>query len=346
MKPLLRLALALLSALSPVAVRATDGVFFIPVRWSAAEPALDPVSLAWLKQAPVAVAIYPQVSVPPAAEPLGASTVNVRAQYSGKIIALHLEWPDAKPARDRTVGKFSDGAAVQWPVRYGPGVALPYIGMGHSGAPVALWFWRADGAVETLAAQGFGTLTTQAADGIKAKGIWKDGKWYVVFTRSLAASGEHHGSLAPTKLGLAPVAFAIWNGDSAERNGLKRLSAWQTLRFERGAASAAYAKQLAAPAPAGSVENGKRLMAEKGCAGCHAYPGNPVRPSIGPDLTYAGGIHATDYLLESLSDPSRVVVPGKTFSLVQDGKRLSLMPPFAGTDTERRDIVMFLKTLR
>ena len=88
-------------------------------------------------------------------------------------------------------------------------------------------------------------------------------------------------------------------------------------------------------------------MAEKGCAGCHAYPGNPARPSVGPDLSYAGGIHSAQYLRESLSEPSQVLVPGKRYASVQDGKRpTSLMPPFIGTEQELRDIVTFLKTLR
>jgi complex iron-sulfur molybdoenzyme family reductase subunit gamma len=323
-----------------------DGAVFIPVRWSTAEPALDPLNPAWLKQAPATVATYPQVSVPPAAVATGASTIKVRAQYSAKAIALHLEWTDGKPAKERAVGEFADGAAVQWPLRYGPGMALPYIGMGHGGAPVALWFWRADGSVETLAAEGFGTLTTQATDGVKARGVWKDGKWYVVFTRTLAAAGEHRVSLVPAKLGLVPVAFATWNGEAAERNGLKRLSAWRVLRFEKGKADAVYAKQVGEVAVTGDAERGMRLMSEKGCSGCHSFPGNPAQPRIGPDLSYAGGIHSALYLRESLTEPSKVVVPGKGYFVEQEGKKVSLMPPLAASDEELRDVVAFLKTLR
>ena len=248
---------------------------YIPVKWSASEPALDPLHAAWLKQTPATIAVYPQVSVPPAAATVGAATIKVRAQYSARTVALHLEWTDDKPAKERGVGEFADSAAVQWPVRYGPGVALPYIGMGHDGAPVALWFWRGDGSVETLAAAGFGTLTAQVPDGVKARGIWKDGKWRVVFTRPLAAAGEQRVTLAPAKLGLVPVAFATWNGEAAERNGLKRLSAWQVLRFEKGKPDAAYAKQLGEVAVAGDAERGKRLMSEKGCAGLPQFSRQP-----------------------------------------------------------------------
>lgn len=341
-----RLGLLLLVTLCPAAVQAADAVSSIPVKWSASEPTLDPANPNWLKHPATTVSVYPQVGVPPVAAPTGAATVKVRAQYGARTVALHLEWSDEKPAKNRALGEFADGAAVQWPVRYGSGTALPYIGMGHGGTPVALWFWRGDGSVETLAAEGFGTLSAQPPDGVKAKGVWKDGMWRVVFVRALAAPGEHRFSAAPAQLGLVPVAFATWSGDAAERNGLKRLSSWQVLRFEKGKVDAAYEKQLGAVAVTGDAERGKRLMSEKGCAGCHSFPANAAKPRIGPDLTYAGGIHSASYLHESLLEPSRVVVPGKGYFMEQDGKRTSLMPPFTGTETERNDILAYLMSLR
>ena len=341
-----RFGLLLLVTFCPAAVQAADAVSSIPVKWSTAEPALDPASPNWLRHPATTVSVYPQVGVPPVATQAGAATVKVRAQYGARTVALHLEWTDDKPAQDRGVGRFADGAAVQWPMRYGSGTALPYIGMGHGGTPVALWFWRGDGSVETLAAEGFGTLSAQAPDGVKAKGVWKDGTWRVVFVRAHSVPGEHRASIAPAKLGLVPVAFAIWSGDAAERNGLKRLSAWQVLRFEKGKVDAAYEKQLGELAVSGDAGRGKRLMSEKGCAACHSFPANAAQPRIGPDLTYAGGIHSASYLHESLLEPSRVVVPGKGYFMEQDGKRTSLMPPFTGTETERNDILVYLMSLR
>jgi hypothetical protein len=40
------------------------------------------------------------------------------------------------------------------------------------------------------------------------------------------------------------------------------------------------------------------------------------------------------------------VVPGKGFFTVQDGQRVSLMPPWQGSEQERQDLVAYLKTLR
>lgn len=325
---------------------AGDGVSFISVKQSSAEPPLDPLDPAWEKLAPAPVTLYPQASITPGADGGGALNVSVRALYSGRTLALHVAWPDARPAATRAIGEFADGIALQWPLRYGPGVSLPYVGMGHGGAAAALWQWRADGSVETLAAEGFGTLTAQPPDGVKANGAWRDGKWQVVFTRSLVPpkSGQYV-RLDPAKQGVVPVALALWNGDAQERNGKKHLSAWQALRFEKAMANEAYVRQFSAAA-SGNAENGKRLMAEKGCAGCHSFPGNPAQPTVGPNLAYAGGIHHAGYLLESMAKPSRIIVPGKGYSMVQNGKRVSLMPAIQSTEQERRDIAAFLQTLR
>jgi complex iron-sulfur molybdoenzyme family reductase subunit gamma len=331
--------------LLPAALGAQESDRFISVKWAAGEPPLDPNSSAWLKLPAAAIVLYPQASVAPATseKPLAA---KLRALHTAKTLALHLEWPDAAAARELGIARFPDAVALQWPVAYGPGRELPYVGMGHAGAPVALWFWRAGESAETLAAEGFGTLTRQPADGVQARGAWKAGTWRVVFRRALAAGDEHHVRIDPPRQGLVPVALAVWNGEAAERNGLKRLSAWQWLRFEKGKVDAAAAKQASEAPVAGDPGRGKRLMSEKGCAGCHVFPGNPAQPQIGPDLTYAGGIHSVSYLADSLAEPSKIIVPGKGYFAVQDGKKLSLMPPFPGTEDERRDIVAFLRRLR
>ena len=121
----------------------------------------------------------------------------------------------------------------------------------------------------------------------------------------------------------------------------ERLSAW--LAMGPGRIDGADARPLGAGA---DPERGRRLMSEHGCAACHGFPANPARPRIGPDLTYAGGIHTLAYLRESLMEPSKVVVPGKGYDMVQEGGKHSRMPPFAGTEAEREDILAYLASLR
>lgn len=334
---------ALVSLCAPGLAIAADA--FIAVKQTTIEPSLDPGSPAWSQFPATEVILYPQLSTEPATGETPV-TAKLRALASGRTIAIHLEWPDGVASREHGIGKFADAVALQWPLHFGPGRALPYVGMGQAGAPVVLWWWRADGGSETLAAEGFGTLTAQPPDGVQARGEWNDGTWRVVFTRTHAAEGVERVRFDPAQQGLVPVAVAIWNGDATERNGLKRLSAWQLLRFEKGRVDAAYAKQLSGTAVAGDIARGKSLMSEKGCAGCHRFPGNPAQPLTGPDLSYAGGIHSAAYLLESLVEPSTTIVPGKGYFMRQGGKTVSLMPAFAGTETERNHLLAYLASLR
>lgn len=341
-------ALALLSACAPPDLTALDaGGGVIVAKQVSGELPLDPEDVRWQETASRTLDLYPQQSVSPASPEADVRRVEVRALHNGKALALRLEWRDESASETRDVGRFADAAALQWPLHYGPGQGLPYIGMGQDAQPAAVWFWRADGGTESLAAAGFGTLTAQTPDGMTAQGMWKDGVWRVVFTRAFAAGDEDSVAFAPDAQGLAPLALAVWNGEDGERNGLKRLSAWRVLYLEKGKVDPAYVQQLADAAVAsGNPDSGRRLMTEKGCIACHAFPDNPAQPTIGPGLRYAGGIHRADYLLESILEPSKVVVPGKGFFSLQDGQRVSLMPPFQGSEQERQDLVAYLKTLR
>jgi mono/diheme cytochrome c family protein len=83
--------------------------------------------------------------------------------------------------------------------------------------------------VEDLNAKGFGTLRSQgpAGQNVGGKGVWKDGKWVAVFTRSLAS--QELNDVPLTSRNTIPVAFAVWNGSLGDRNGQKMVTNWYTL---------------------------------------------------------------------------------------------------------------------
>jgi complex iron-sulfur molybdoenzyme family reductase subunit gamma len=270
----------------------------------------------------------------------------VRALYNGSELALHLQWADRGRDAIHDIGRFPDALAIQWPIRYGHGIKLPYVGMGHAGHPVAVWFWRADGRVETLAAEGFGSLTPQPSDGVLVNSVWKRGRWSVVLKRSLRTEPGASVQLDPAVAGLVPVAFAVWSGEAGQRDGDKLFSSWRLLHFERGAVDPRYVAGLAwAPRIKGDPKAGKMLMAAKGCAACHSYPGNPIPAEAGPDLTWAGGIHRPEYLLESMEEPSAIIVPDRRFYTVQHGETVSIMPKAALSSEELFHLVEHLRTL-
>ncbi|MEK7294382.1 MAG: ethylbenzene dehydrogenase-related protein [Nitrospirota bacterium] len=94
--------------------------------------------------------------------------------------------------------------------------------------------------VEDLSANGFSTLTTQAHQDVIGNGVWepygavKGGcctgpTWRIVVKRELTTSDQNDVQF---KAGASvPVAFAVWDGSNVERNGMKGISTWFTLKL-------------------------------------------------------------------------------------------------------------------
>ncbi len=192
--------------------------------------------------------------------------VSVRAVHDTQSISVLLEWDNPLPHRAPVrVQDFEDAAALQFALTNEVGS----IAMGDSRHPVNLWRWRASralqtsdaypqlftlgetgprlritaqeagnptgtvaaGAAEDLNASGFGTLSAQPAaqQDVRAEGQWRDGRWRVQLTRALAPASPLDVSLLPGHE--VPVALAIWDGRTGDRNGRKSFSTWLTLRL-------------------------------------------------------------------------------------------------------------------
>lgn len=97
-------------------------------------------------------------------------------------------------------------------------------------------------AVEELNSEGFGSITPQPAEyqNVEGSGVWKDGEWTVVFTRTFAVSGKWDAVLDKKEPLL--VAFAVWDGEKEDRNGRKVISVWQRLNIMRSPSTAANGK--------------------------------------------------------------------------------------------------------
>ncbi len=81
-------------------------------------------------------------------------------------------------------------------------------------------------AADNLLAGSFGTLTPAEDQIVQGKGEWQDGRWLVVFARDLTTDGEYAQF---AEGGSTNVAFAVWDGDSDERDGMKSVSQFLTL---------------------------------------------------------------------------------------------------------------------
>jgi len=93
------------------------------------------------------------------------------------------------------------------------------------------------------------------------------------------------------------------NGATQQGVGMTETEIWQVIAYIRSV-------QVKAPAqPIGDVAHGKGLFfGDASCYTCHMVEGKGGR--LGPDLTATGSARATDYLVDSVRNPSRRLAQG------------------------------------
>ncbi len=162
--------------------------------------------------------------------PIGSvRSLAVRSAHNGKEVFFLLEWDDSTQNTDYVGRDFPDGAGLLFPLK---GEA-PLTSMGSEGQPVNAWFWRADleDGAKNVIASGIGTVSESEKASIAARAQWNEGVWRVVFARQLTVAGNQSVALAPGKS--VKVAFAVWDGSSGERAGIKSFSKkWRELTLE------------------------------------------------------------------------------------------------------------------
>jgi dimethylsulfide dehydrogenase subunit gamma len=155
-----------------------------------------------------------------------AIPVFLRAATDGNKLYIRLRWPDDSENTATSRTDFADAAAVQFALG---DVASTSFMMGAPDGPVNIWYWKAgQQQAQNLAAGGFGSTTRLEPAGLASMSAFRsNGEWVVVFSRNLDEAGEHL-----VRLGSAPanLAFALWQGDQRQRDGLKHVSmGWVTL---------------------------------------------------------------------------------------------------------------------
>ena len=302
-----------------------------------------------------------------------AKKATVKAIHDGRNIAFLIEWPDGTKSVQSGYksDNYGDGFAIQLPVNYSDPKKLPYIGMGSKGRPVVIHLQKAvqpifepngngdvsmqqnvlskplfgdeAGAYQDEVAkrankdyqrafisEGFRSMTEIKDGSEKFTADMKYGKkkWRGAVTRPLKDLYLNLDN------GAFPVAFATWDGDRLNRDGLKLLSSWVPVKLQGKTGGKALIEELTAK-PKGDAANGKMLIEQNGCTGCHYIPGMSMPSFMAPGLANIGGYSTAAYLKESLVDPNAVVVPGYNHNAhpntpwynVVDGQRQSTMPP-------------------
>lgn len=214
------------------AVQAQENV---AVRASVVQGALpvdDPTAAAWSTAPAAEFPMSPQVHWPVRITEVTAKSVKVKGLHDGTNVAILLEFAD--PTEDP-----DDAAAIEFMVgdtkaHFAHGQAMNQV----EGGPVNIWYWKnKDGKGVDMSAMGFGTLKAQGHQNVKAKGVYQNGAWKVVFSRPLSTENAMEDTqLKPGEF--ASIAFALWDGKKMEtgqpkeKGSEKAVSSWWYFRAE------------------------------------------------------------------------------------------------------------------
>lgn len=232
-------------------------------------PGLDPGAGVWKQVSAVEVPLTQQATTYPfGGGTVKTVRVRAVHDTNSLYVKLEWDDAARDDSTD-SVEKFSDAAAIEFPAGGGSSVPSVCMGQADGGVNIWQWradsqkgipgssadlgngkadlepsldnplyfparnagnpYALAQGAVQDLAAQGFGTIAPLADQTVKGKGTYSDGHWEVVFKRSLGSPAKGHTAFA--KGSSTDVAFAVWDGANQERNGKKSVSQFVTLQM-------------------------------------------------------------------------------------------------------------------
>lgn len=322
------------------------------------------------------VSVYPQTSVrlnDRNTKEADISEIEVGSALTAKDLFVVVRWKDetfsVQPVL--TTNRYGDGISVQFPLSYGKGKPLPYIGMGNEKNPVYVYIKKNvenRDYVKSYVSEGFGSMTE-----IK-DGSFEFSLSYNSEKKEYTAVFRKQVKPADLKSGIIPVSFAVWDGDSKNRDGVKNISSWKFLRIPGATVDKAYLSYISwGYGKIGDPERGKELMIQNGCTGCHNFADQNNAPQdLAPNLSRIGGYNNPIYLKESIINPSAVVIRNLNINRHYDksqspdkngaypnnemytwytkdakGNKTSKMPPYNFlAEQDINDMVEYLKTLK
>lgn len=185
-----------------------------------------------LMQAPAAMQPTKYIAAKWQEKPYGQTkSLEVKALRNADEIAFRLEWLDPTKNDQRIENTdFPDAAAMLFPLSEN----APLF-MGMEGAPVNLWYWRADHPARARSdvATGIGTSRVVDDTSISAQAVHGNGRWSIVMRRALRVEKEAASAIQIVPGQALRTSFAVWEGSNLERAGIKAFSpAWLDLTVE------------------------------------------------------------------------------------------------------------------
>jgi len=163
----------------------------------------------------------------PEASIVNTEAVEVKTAHTDSELYVWLQWEDqTRNTSEGSLDSFTDGAAVQVPANV---TTSPTVELGSQDSPVNLWYWTAAEGPEEALAGGYnpGSITTMENATIETNALYQDGTWTVVMERSLVTDDQARADFDSDQD--IDIAFAVWDGDNAERAGHHAYSEWYTI---------------------------------------------------------------------------------------------------------------------
>lgn len=161
-------------------------------------------------------------------------SLEVKTVYNSSDVFFRLSWADE--TKDVEIGDsttFLDACGILMPVKGGD---PPIDEMGSQDYPVNAWLWRADykdDMARNTYAKGLGTTEFSKESPIKARALWENSTWAVVFARPLAVPQQKDEAVQLAAGSAVKIGFAVWEGSNGERAGVKSFSKeWLELTLE------------------------------------------------------------------------------------------------------------------
>ena len=376
--PLVALLSATVADAKPAEPQAPDTVM---VARKARKISTDPADKQWSKAAPMEVVLSRQRTVSmmdidanKIQFEAGPRAATIRLLYNDASLGIWVSWPDeTKDELNTDDGSYGDAIAMSLPVAFGPGVALPYLGMGDIEHPVVIASKRANRHAEQerqFIAAGFGSLKPIDINTEMSMTYDEAAKtWTAVFLRPLK-----DGNLDLVGDALIPFSLALWNGSDLERGGYKSVLRWHAIQLQKAEPDPGYLAELRWGEDGRQIGNpahGKELAGQL-CVACHHFDDKAMAlPGIAPNLNNVGTQASASYIRDSIMEPSKVVVRNPNsnrhytkaggrdhrggfpvnpmyqwYTLSEDGEFVSKMPQYGHlSETDVNDIVAYMKSL-
>ena len=231
------------------------------------DPGIDPASNVWDHAIPVKVPLTAQLGTYPTGGGSVPTISAKALHHKGKLYLRVEWADSTNDESTVRVEDFSDAVAVEFPAQSATSVPSLCMGQADAGVNIWHWradsqaglkdplqvyagaqvdgypskdalfytaraagnpFAQPDrGPVQTLVSQTFGTLSPSTDQDVAGQGVYKDGKWAVVFQRGYEAKNPQQAKFGNGTR--TDMAFAVWNGSEGDRNGRKSVSQFVTL---------------------------------------------------------------------------------------------------------------------